>query len=118
MESLFESQAPFVIKVYFDYFQITWESNLPLPEDKYSYKDVDYLEIIVGKKSDRSIVEILFRYFFYNKYAAKVEDYDELHIVLKNGKAETRYIHGQATESILEAIEIINSKLNLRENKK
>ena len=117
MESLFESQAPFVIKVYFDYFQITWESNFPLPEDKYSYKEVDYLEIIKGKKQ-RSLIENLFRLFLYNKYAARIEDYDELQIVLKTGKAETRYIHGQATESILEAIEIINSKLNLRENKK
>ena len=118
MDTLFETQAPFVIKVYFDYFQITWESNLPLPEDKYRYKEVDYLEIIIGKKKEWSIMEKLYRLFIQNQHAARIEEYDEIQIVMKTGETETRYIHGQATEEILEAIEIINSKLNLRENKK
>lgn len=117
METLFETQAPFVIKIYFDYFQITWENNLPLREDKYRYKEVDYLEIIIGKKKEKSIIEKLYQLFLQNEHAARIEEYDEIQIVMKTGEVETRYIHGQATEEILEAIEIIKSKLNFRENK-
>ncbi|CAN5469364.1 hypothetical protein BH10BAC1_BH10BAC1_17380 [soil metagenome] len=118
MDPLFETQTALLIKVYFDYFQITWESNLPLPEDKYLYKEVNNLEIIMGCERKKSIPDILYRWLLQNRHAARIDDYDELEITFKTGEVETRYIHGQATESILEAVEIINSKLNLREKKK
>ena len=113
---LFETKPPFVLKVYYTYFQITWEDTPETPQDKYSYVNVTSVKIVTGKK-ERSLIEHFYRLFLQNQYAKRIADYDEVLIEFRNGEKETRYVHGQVSEAISEAVEIINSKLNVRELK-
>jgi|SRR6218665_723345 len=114
MEPFFESQPPFVIKVYDKHFEITWDGALKTPEDEYPYKNVSALKIIYGKK-ERSLLEHIWGFILHDGLSKKMEAYDELLIELKNGNTETRYVHGPLTESMHEAIDMINDKLKYRE---
>ena len=114
---LFESKPPFVIKVYDTYFQITWESNIETPEDKYPYEKVRSVAAIIGKK-EPSLTNFIYSTFFQNKYARRIENYDELLIEFESGEKETRYVNGQLTDSMNEALDMIQEKLNSRKHKK
>jgi len=49
MEPEFQTSPPFVIKIYFDCFNISEKGNSDKPEDDYKFKDVKSLNIISGK---------------------------------------------------------------------
>jgi hypothetical protein len=110
MPPFFESEPPFVIKVYDKYFQIIWENSLETPDDTYRFENVSALTIILGNKND-SLFDYIISHLMRSQLARRIEGYDSLLITFKNGETETRYVHGQVTESMNEAIEMIRGKL-------
>jgi hypothetical protein len=116
MEPYFESEPPFIVKVYDKHFEITWEGALDSPDNRYSFKDVAYLKIVSGER-ERTIGERIFDLFVSGSPAKRVAGFDEVLIIFRNNKHEVRYVHGQVRASVVEAIEMINAKLNQREFK-
>ncbi|HEY0029115.1 MAG TPA: hypothetical protein VGC65_00040 [Bacteroidia bacterium] len=113
MDALFETPPPFIIKIHFNYFEITWNGSLATPEDKYPYDKISSIEIKEGKK-EKTWTEFILSLFVNTELTRKMEAYDEILIGFKTGETETRYVHGQVTEAMEEAIEIIRSHLTKR----
>jgi hypothetical protein len=107
---LFRTEPPFIIRIFYDHFIITWDGSVEVPEDIYHYSKVRSVTVRYGKK-DKSFSETIIDFLFKNRIAERIETYDDLVINFKDGNNEIRYINGPATPAIHEAVDMINEKL-------
>lgn len=109
---IFETKPPFVIRVYENNFQITWEDAIPVPEDNYPYKNISSVSVKRSKKNYDGIwLVFILKLFIRSHVPIETDDHDEVLIKFKSGAEEIRYIQGVTTPSINEAIELISAKL-------
>jgi hypothetical protein len=114
---LFRTEPPFLIKVYYDHFIVTWADSIESPDDKYPYKNIKSISIAEGEVEDEFtssyfILRLLAMLFLPNAASGRrKKEYQDLIIEFRNGKKETRYINGPATPSIFKAVEMINERI-------
>ena len=113
MNPFFESKPPFKIKIYDKYAEITWQEAPDLAEDRYFFEKINSI-IVKNNKRKTSLMDFIIGFLFSSNLSRKMEAYDEVHIELKTGETEIRYVHGQLPESGHEAIEMIQEKLTKR----
>lgn len=115
MNPILETKAPFVIKVYDNYFNVSWDGLSDKSEDNYFYKKIKSVTIKKGKyNKTRSTIDLLLDLTL-NLGTFETYDTDELLIEFKTGEVETRYLQGESSDKILEAVDLIKSKISKNE---
>lgn len=114
MIPLLETRAPFVIKIYDSYFNVSGDGLSDKQEDNYYYSEIKTVLLKKGEWTlKRGIVGALVRIIF-NVPSTNYKDSDELIIEFTNGEKEKRYFSKHAEGEHCEAIDLIKSKLGKR----
>ena len=112
---IFETTPPFIIKVFDKHFQITWNDAIEVPEDNYPYEKIRSISVKRGKEEKPwSLIDFTVELFTYTRMEKRIREYDEILIEFKTGETETRYVHGSVNEMMNEAIELIKTKLPVK----
>ena len=112
MVPIFETKPPFVIKVYYTYFNVSWDGLSDKAEDDYQYVKVKSVEFKRGEVTlKRTVVGIIVKALFNYRGSFHDKDSDEFIIELKTGEKETRYFNKCTRDEHIEAIELIKTKL-------
>ncbi|MES2593389.1 MAG: hypothetical protein V4608_16015 [Bacteroidota bacterium] len=109
-----ETKAPFVIKVYDKYFNVSEDGLSDKEDDNYYYSKIKSIQLEEGQRTlQRNVIGIVARMFF-NAYSGNSKDPDQLIITLENGGTEVRYFQQWATKEHIKAIELISSKIKYK----
>lgn len=112
MNPILETSSPFVIKVYETFFHVSWDGLTDKPEDRYPYDRVKSVSII--KRKTNWTGEILNRIAATLIGISDTDDSDELIIEFKTGEIETRYLQGESSDKIIDAVDLIKSKIGIK----
>ena len=112
MNPIIETRPPFVIKVYDTYFHVSWDGLTDKSEDRYPYDKVRSISIKKGKLNKTWTALDLIADVAFNLGTYDTDDSDELLIELKTGEVETRYLQSESSDKIVDAVELIKTKLS------
>lgn len=112
MNPIIETQPPFVIKVYDTYFHVSWDGLTDKAEDRYPYDKVKSISIKKGKLNKTWAVIDTLAAVAFNVGTYNTNDSDELLIEFKTGEVETRYLQSVSSDKIIDAVELIKTKLS------
>lgn len=110
---ILETDPPFIIKVYDTYFLVLWDNCIETPEDKYLYEKIVSVTIKRGKP-ELNVLGIALKFLIRAYFHSGNTETDEIIIKFRSGEIISRYVHGEVSEKVEEAIELIQSKLNSR----
>jgi hypothetical protein len=112
MNPIIETRPPFVIKVYDTYFHVSWDGLTDKTEDRYSYDKVKSISIKKGKFNKTWAAVDLLADIAFNLGTYDTNDSDELQIELETGEVETRYLQSESADKIVDAVELIKTKIS------
>ena len=112
MELILETKPPFVVKVYDNYFHISWDGFSDNSEDKFFYEKIKSVRINKGRfSSKRELFGLIVESLTDTGGTVDNAEPAELVIEFKTGQIEKRYLHEISSDKIKPAIELINRKL-------
>lgn len=113
MNPILETSSPFVIKVYETFFHVSWDGLTDKTEDRYSYDKVKSVSIKKGKTNlTQETLNLIATSFLPG--ITDTDNSDEFIIEFKTGEIEIRYLHGESSNKIIDAVNLITSKISIK----
>ena len=112
MKPILETRPPFVVKVFENYFHVSWDGLSENADDEFSYENIKSVKINKGKFStERSLFGVIAQLVADSGDIIDTSDSDEMEIEFKTGQIEKRYLKEVASSKIEPAIELICKKI-------